>query len=290
VDTTTGLKGAVKDASIVLLCLPLREMRETLARIGPLLIEGAVVFDTSPVKSPVMQWVKDSIPAGRYYVGLVPSVGTSALATVEGGIKAAQADLFRRTIMVITAPPGTPAEVEQLAVNLARLLGAKAMLTDPTESDGIMTTAHTLPQLAATALVEACLAEPGWVEARKVAGRPFAGVTGGAAYYDDPNSLGIAALANRAVVVHALDALMASLRGLRDDIDRGDEDSVSERLAHGLAGREQWLDQRGAAAWLNEGGEPAELPGLGEQVMQMLFGSRIVDRTKIKKDKRGSPL
>lgn len=283
VDSTTSLSGAVEDAAIVLLCLPLSVMSETLKRIGPHLKDDAVVLDTAPSKAPVMKWAGESLPAGRHYVGLVPTVSPEALGAAENGIKGARADLFRKTVMVIVAPPGTPAWIEELAVNLVRLLGAKPMLTDPVESDGIMTIAHLLPQLTASALLEACLAEPGWAEARKVAGRLFAAITGGMAYYDDPRSLEVAALANRATVVHALDVVGAALKGMRDDIDRGDQENTSERLFHSHRAREQWLDERGAATWLDEGVEPTQVPPFGEHFMQMMFGGSIADRVKPRK-------
>jgi len=286
VDSATGLIGVVRDASIVFLCLPLGEMAETLKRIGPSLPETAVLFDTAPAKRPVMAWVREYIPSGRTYVGLVPAVSSSLLAAPERGIEGARADLFRRTVMMIVAPPGTPAAVEQLAFKIAGLLGAKPMLADALESDGIMTTAHLLPQLAASALVEACVSVPGWTEARKLAGLPFAGVSGGIAYYDEPASLEVAALANSEVVVHALDVLIASLKGMRDDIEKRNQPNVSERLHHSYESRERWLDERGAAAWLREGGEPAGLPGLGDQLMQMFFGSRLAERAKAKKPSR----
>lgn len=164
------------------------------------------------------------------------------------------------------------------------------MLTDALESDGIMTTAHLLPQLAASALVEASVSVPGWTEARKLAGLPFAGVSGGIAYYDEPASLEAAALANAEVVAHALDVLIAGLKGMRDDIEQRNQPNVSERLRHSYEARERWLDERGAGAWLREGGEPAELPGLGDQVMQMFFGSRLAERARMKKKSREKSL
>ena len=39
---------------------------------------------------------------------------------------------------------------------------------------------HILPQLAAAALLDATVDKPGWQEARKLAGRPYAAVTAGA--------------------------------------------------------------------------------------------------------------
>lgn len=283
VDEIKGIPDAVKDADIVLLCLPLGEMRSMLQKIGLRLKENAIVMDTSPVKAPMIEWTKAYLPAGRYYIGLVPAVTMQAVSTPETGFKAARPDLFKNTVMVIDTPPGTPAEVEQLAINLARILDAKPMLTDIAESDGLMTSAHLLPQLTSAALLDATIDQPGWAEARKLAGRPFVGVTGGLAYYDDPASLKEAALANRTVVMHALDMMMAALKGMRDDIEKGDEAALKERLGQAFEARERWLNERGAADWMKEGGNAVELPELGEQILSSLFGNRIIDRNKKKK-------
>ncbi len=283
VDEIKGLIAAVREADIVMLCLPLGELRTTLQKIGFQLKKNTVVVDTAPLKSPMVEWTKNLLPAERFYIGLVPAVTTEALATAETGFKAARPDLFKNTVMIVDAPPGTPAEVEQLAINLVRILGAKPMLTDIAESDGLMTSVHVLPQLTAAALLDATVDRPGWLEARKLAGRPFTGVTGGLAYHDDPASLQVAALANRPVVMHALDAMIASLKDLRDDIERGDEKGLADRLKQAFESRETWLDERGAAEWLKEGGDTLELPELGEQILQSLFGNRIIDRNKKKK-------
>ena len=283
VDQIKGIPEAIQEADIVLLCLPLGEMRVTLQKIGLRLKENAIVMDTAPLKSSMIEWTKATLPAGRFYIGLVPAVTMDAVSAPEMGFKAARPDLFKNTVMVVDAPPGTPYEVEQLAMNLARLLDAKPMLADIAESDGLMTSAHLLPQLTSAALLDATIDQPGWADARKLAGRPFVGVTGGLAYYDDPASLKEAALANRPAVIHALDVLMASLKGLRDDIEKGDVEALQDRLGQAFDARERWLDERGAAEWLREGGDAQELPELGEQILQTLFGSRVIDRNKKKK-------
>lgn len=280
VDKIAGLRDAVRDAGIVVLSLPMSEVREVLSRIGPLLEEGAVVMDTAPVKRQVAEWARETLPEGRYYVGLVPAVNPEAIGDTGSGPKGGRADLFRRAVMIIDAQPGTPPEVEQLAINLAKLLGAKPLLADPTESDGLMTTAHILPQLAAAALLDASLERPGWLEARKLAGPPFATVTGGLAYFDDPASIVLEALGNPTVTVHALDTMIAALKGIRDTVQAGNADQLGQRLKEAFEGRERWLDERGSAEWLSEGGDAAELPQMGEQVLQMLFGGRIADRLK----------
>ncbi len=283
--TVRRLPDAIRDADIVLLALPLGAMPEMLKYIVPHLKENAVVLDTAPVKGSLTATMRQMLPEGCYYVGLVPTVTTDALTGSEAGLKAARPDLFKRTVMIIDAPSGTPAEVEQLALNFVKLLGAKPLLADLAESDGLMTATHVLPQLAAAALLAATVDQPGWSDGRKLAGRPFVGVTGGLAYYDDPDSLKAAVLGSPQAAIHALDVLIASLRGLRDDIEKQDEESVGERLQQAFEARERWLNERGAASWLAEGGESADLPNVGEQMMQMFFGESLINRAKAKKGK-----
>ncbi len=263
---------AVRESGLILLCVPLGEMREVLERIGPSLPEGAIVMDTAPVKHAVLQWARDFIPEGRFYLGLVPALAADFLSASESGLGAARPDLFHRTVMIIDAPPRTPERVVEMAFALSHRLGAKPMLADFVESDGLMASVHLLPQLTAAALLNATVEQPGWAEARKLAGRPYASVTKG--LEDDLPSLAMAALDNRAALVHALDVLLASLQGLRDDIAQGDEEGLRERLQYALESRQHWLTERAAAEWLSEGGaDLGEMPAMNERLSQMLFGS-----------------
>jgi prephenate dehydrogenase len=284
-ETVRRLPDAIRDADIVLLSLPLGEIPDILKHVSSHLKDSAVVMETSPVKTALIRTMSDLMPEGRYFLGLVPAVTVDALTDPEAGLKGARPDLFKRTVMMIDVPSGMPEEVEQLAVNFVKLLGAKPLLADLGESDGMMARAHILPQLAAAALLDATVDQPGWPDGRKLAGRPFVGVTGGMAYYDDPASLEAAVLSNPQAVLHALDSLIDSLHELREDVERADEQAIGRRLQHAFEARERWLSERSAADWLTEGGEAPELPNVGEQMMQILFGNRIIDRNK-KKNKR----
>ena len=98
VDEIKGLPAAVKDAAIVVLCLPLNEIRETMRHIGPWLAENAIVMDTAPIKSGVTQWAKEFIPTGRFYIGLVPGIHSDYIASLEFGLNAAVPDLLKRNL------------------------------------------------------------------------------------------------------------------------------------------------------------------------------------------------
>ncbi len=278
--TDHSLSSAVKDARLIVLSIPMSQVRETLEFIAPDLREGALVLDTSPVKAEVVKWAKELLPEGRYYVGLVPAINPNHIHDLHLGLEAAQPDLFRKGVFIIDAPYGTPGDAVTLVTDFVRLLGAAPLLADMTESDGLMAHTHILPQLVAAALLNATLDQPGWREGRKLAGRAYAGVTAGLAYNDEINSLRMAALQNRANVVHSLDVMMAALRGLRDDIDKLDDDSLAERLEAALEGREHWLNERMAADWIEESRrEMPNLPSFSER----LFGGMFAKRTRPEK-------
>jgi prephenate dehydrogenase len=282
-DVKYNLPASVRDARIVILALPLAEIHETLKIIAPDLQEGTLVLETAPAKAKVAAWAQELLPQGRYYIGLTPAINPDYLHGTEFGVNAAHADLFERGIMVVNAPYGTPGNVFNLAMELVNLLGAAPLLMDTTEADGIFSAMHILPQLAAAALLDTTVDRPGWQEARKLAGRPYAFVTAGAAYHDDMTSLGETALENRENIVRLLNAYIASLIRLRDEIEDQDRDAVLERLGEAWKGRSRWIDERSAAEWLKGEAQPIDAPSFGDRVNQMLFGSLMTDRQKQRK-------
>jgi prephenate dehydrogenase len=281
-DVKYNLPASIREAKIVILALPLAAMRETLEVIAPDLQEGALILDTAPAKSTVAAWAKELLPPGRFYIGLTPAINPEYLHGIEFGVRAARADLFENGLMVVNAPYGTPGNVFNLAMELVHLMGAMPLLMDTVEADGIFSAMHVLPQLAAAALLDATVDKPGWLEARKLAGRPYASVTAGLAYHDDVDSLREAALENRENIVRLLNSYISSLIGLRDEIAASDQGAVKARLDESLQGRIRWFDERLAAEWLKGEAQPIDAPSFGDRVNQMLFGSMVADRSKRK--------
>ena len=281
-DVKYNLPASIREAKIVILALPLSAIRETLEVIAPDLQEGTLILDTAPAKSTVAAWAKELLPPGRFYIGLTPAINPEYLHGTEFGVKAARADLFEHGLMVVNAPYGTPANVFNLAMELVHLMGAMPLLMDTAEADGIFSAMHVLPQLAAAALLDTTVDKPGWQEARKLAGRPYASVTAGVAYHDDVDSLGETALENRENIVRLLNSYISSLIQLRDEIESSDRGAVTARLEEALQGRTRWFDERIAAEWLKGEAQPIDAPSFGDRVNQMLFGSMVGDRSKRK--------
>jgi len=238
-------------------------------------MDGTVVLDTAPVKAEVAKWAKDHLPEGSYYVGLVPAIGADFLQDEGTGPGSAKADLFSKSIFLVSAPPGTPGEAVELASNFVSLLGATPMLTDILESDGLVTSTHLLPQLTSAALLNATIDQPGWKDARKIASRAYSAATSGLDF-DDLKSLQMTALQDRANVVRVLDTMIAALRGLRDDVESENAEGLKDRLEAAREGRENWLNERGSANWVEMQRDPAQYPSLNER----LFGSLIGRRSK----------
>jgi prephenate dehydrogenase len=279
-----NLPDSIRDAQVVVLAVPLSEVRETLEVIGPDLQESAVVLDTALAKGTVAAWARELVPQGRFYAGLFPAIHPDRLHETTQGVRAARADLFERSVIVAALPPGTPESVFKLATDFITLLGSKPLFMDITEADGLVGKVHILPQLAAAALLDATLDKPGWQEARKLAGRPYASVTAGAAYNDDSNSLCEAVLTDRENAIRLLNAYITSLIELRDEIEDGDREAVGKRLNNALEGRNRWLGERARADWTERVGEQAlEGQSMGERMSQMFFGSAMTKRTKQRK-------
>lgn len=252
-----NLRAAVREAQIILLSLPINEIRETLAAIAEDLLEGAIIMDTAPVKEPVAAWAKELLPKGCYYIGLALAINPLHLHRIDMGVEAAVDNLFQDGVVMLDALPGTPEEAVKLGTDFITLLGATPVFADLLETDGMMSSTHLVPQLMAAALLNAVVDQPGWRDARKLAGRPFAALTSALAYQDEITALGEAALLSKENVARVLDVVIGSLQGLRDDIAAGNREEVAERLELALDDRRRWLAERLQANWLE--GEKVDL-------------------------------
>lgn len=279
-DVKYNLPASVRDAKIVILALPFNAIRETLEIVAPDLQEGTLVLDTGPSKATVAAWAKEHLSDGRYYVGLAPAINPEYLHGTESGVKAARADLFNRGLMAVHVPVGTPENVFDLAMGLVSLFGGTPLLMDSTEADGLFATIDILPQLAASALLDATVDRPGWLEARKLAGRPFALVTSGLASHDEALSLAESALENHENVVRVINGYITSLLKLRDLIEDGDREALLKQLEANHDGRLRWVNERQAAEWLQRDAAPANLPNFKDRMNHMFFGSVISERAK----------
>lgn len=277
-----NLPSSVRSADLVILALPIDQIRDTLAVIAPDLRAGAVVMDTGPVKEIVAAWADELLLKEHHYIGLTPVLNPAYLLEAHSGIDAARPDLFRGGLMAIAAPPRTTSDAIKLASDLTRLLGAAPLFADPLEMDGLMAATHLLPQLTAAALVNATIDQPGWREGRKIAGRAYAEATAPIIHFGDPQPLRAATIANRENVLRMIDSTVAALQGMRRAIEQGDSQALEQHLERAYEGRITWWQQRQKNDW---GNSSSEMPSTPELSTAGVFGRLLGINPKQKNKK-----
>lgn len=268
--TNHNLPASVEDADLVILALPVSEIRDTFRYIAQDLRKDAVVVDTAPVKAEVVKWAQEFLPESAHYVGIVPAISAKHISGTETALDSARADLFAKGIFLVSTPPRVSGEAVKLVSDLIDLLGATPVLTDFVESDGLMTSVHLLPQLISAALLNSTIGQPGWNDLRKTAGRNFYAATSALADSDGAESLGTASIHNRENTIRSLNNFINALIDLRDNLE-SDEAAFRQRLSAALNGRINWLMERNKAEWTQMPDDSIERPSL----METLFGSKL---------------
>ncbi len=266
-----NLFNAIDDAAIVVLALPLDQIHETLQLIAQDLKEDCVIMDTAPVKGEVFKWVMELLPPQRYYVGLVPVINPAYLYAPGLGVEAARADLFKDGIIAILTPSDVPSEAIKLATDFSHLLGAAHLFIDQLELDSMMSAIHILPQLVSVAVVNTSVDQPGWQDARKLTGRPYAAGTSAVAQSGEVTSLSSQAISTQEHLLRRMDALIDYLSMLRQQIAAGEVEKLQQDVEKAMHGHDKWLKERTAANWaVTEIGPTPELP-TARQVFTRMF-------------------
>lgn len=245
------LSGAVKDADIVILALPLQEIYPVLEHISQDLQEGCLVIDTGPLKEPVIQWASDLLPEGCDYVGLTPVISSDFLDVSVYGPETAQADLFKGTLMGIVGGKNATEGSINSAVNLVHLLEASPYFSDPVELDGLMTLTYILPALLSALLLKTSQDGPGWREARKVAGKAYNQVSKPFAQDEIAGALAAQLTNNKVNSSRVINDLVRELIEIRDLGEGGDQKALENYFTTLQQGRDLWLKDRRANIWVD---------------------------------------
>jgi hypothetical protein len=138
-------------------------------------------------------------------------------------------------------------------------------------------TTHVLPQVISAALLNATVDQPGWSEARRFAGRPFAQSTS-ALGADTLEALTQSLLHNPVGAANVLDNAIGALTHMRAAIINGDHDDLQRRLKLAISDREKWLNDRLRAEW--DAAKKTETPKGGDIFKRLFLGDRSKDKNK----------
>ncbi|MBB5514311.1 cyclohexadieny/prephenate dehydrogenase [Rubricella aquisinus] len=139
---------AVKEADLVILCVPVGVMGAVAAEIGPHLKPGAILSDVGSVKQTVIDAVAPHVPDGVHFVPSHPVAGTE-----HSGPESGFATLYDGRFTLLTPPEGTDqAAVDHLAA-FWRGLGANVEEMEPAHHDLVLAVTSHAPHLIAYTMV-----------------------------------------------------------------------------------------------------------------------------------------
>ncbi|WBU60964.1 prephenate/arogenate dehydrogenase family protein [Paracoccus albus] len=139
---------AVRDADLVILCVPVGAMGKVMADIKPHLKPGAVITDVGSVKQEVIDQVVPNLSAGVHFIPGHPLAGTE-----HSGPYSGFAELFHNRWWLLTPlPESDPNEVSRLR-RFIRALGANVEDMEPAHHDLVLAVTSHTPHLIAYTMV-----------------------------------------------------------------------------------------------------------------------------------------
>ena len=217
---------AVKDADLVILCIPVGACGPVAAEIGPHLKPGAIVSDVGSVKGAVARDMAPHLPDGVHFVPAHPVAGTE-----HSGPDSGFPELFINRWCILTPPEGTdPKAVEKLAA-FWTAVGAKVEIMTPDHHDLVLAITSHLPHLIAYTIVGTAdeLAQVTSSEVIKFSAGGFRDFTRIAA--SDPTMWRDVFLANKDAVLEMLGTFNEDLSKLTRAIRRNDGEALFEHFS-----------------------------------------------------------
>jgi len=231
---TNDLLAAVSEADLVILCIPLAQMRPLTEQLLPALKRGAIVTDVGSVKADVVREVGSMIQkAGAHFVGSHPMAGGEKM-----GVLAARADLYANAICVVTPDKkSNPAAVRKVE-NFWQALGARTLRLNAAEHDLLVSRSSHLPHVTAAALVNLVLNSKNPKNQTALCATGFRDTTRIAS--GSPEMWRDIALSNRKNLARSLDSFMAELKAFQSALKKSDGKAVEKFFADAKTLRDNW--------------------------------------------------
>jgi len=227
--------GAIGDVDLILLAVPVRQMRALLAAIAPGLAADTVITDAGSTKQSVIADAH-AVLGGR--VGqFVP--GHPIAGREHSGVAAAASELFEGKNVVLTPPADcSPAAVERVR-NAWGTCGANVLEMPAETHDAVFAAVSHLPHMLAFALVDEFAARPNAKSLFSFAASGFRDFTRIAS--SSPDMWRDIALDNRGALVQEFDRYLAHAKSLRDAIAAGDAAGIETLMSQAREARNRWL-------------------------------------------------
>ena len=220
---------AVREADIVVVCVPIWSIAKLAKQIIPALKPGAVVTDVGSTKSELLKTMAPLFAGSTaHFVGSHPIAGSE-----KTGIEAGDPDLYEGRLTVVCAADGAAA-----ISNLWKSVGSEVVEMSPEQHDAMLASTSHLPHMVAAALARS-VADGDPANKADFCGTGFKSTTrvasGSADMWVDIIDT------NRAALEAELDRFHEELQGLIQILRGGNGDDIRAWLEEAAADRNQIL-------------------------------------------------
>ncbi len=242
---------AVKDADLVILCVPVGAMKQVMLEIAPFLKTGSTISDVGSVKRAVIDAVEPQLPTNVKFVPAHPLAGTE-----HSGPESGFASLFDNRWCLLTDHASADKESQNKLMIFWKSLGANVEFMDADHHDLVLAVTSHAPHLIAYTMVGVAddLGKVTDSEVIKYSAAGFRDFTRIAA--SDPTMWRDVFLSNKEATLEILGRFTEELFDLQRAIRTGNGDKLLNYFSH----------TRSVRRGIIEAGQDIDVPNFGRNI------------------------
>lgn len=235
---TTRLEDGVREADLVILCVPTGSVDEVARSVLPFMAEGSILSDVASVRGNLNEIIERLLPPSITYVPAHPMAGTEF-----SGPDAGFATLFETRWCLLTPSSACPAGSVEKMVEFWKCCGAQTKQVTADYHDHICAMVSHLPHLLAFTICDTAdhLSADLRADVLEYAASGFRDFTRIAA--SDPVMWRDIFLANRDILLQTLARFQQQIDHMAEAIRLGDNAAITDRIARGRRIRKTLLDK-----------------------------------------------
>ena len=242
---------AVKEADLVILCVPVGAMEQVMLEIAPFLKTGATISDVGSVKRAVIDAVEPHLPTHVKFVPAHPLAGTE-----HSGPESGFASLFDNRWCLLTDHGSADKQTQNKVMSFWKSLGANVEFMDADHHDLVLAVTSHAPHLIAYTMVGVAddLGKVTDSEVIKYSAAGFRDFTRIAA--SDPTMWRDVFLSNKEATIEILGRFTEELFDLQRAIRTGNGDKLLNYFSH----------TRSVRRGIIEAGQDTGVPNFGRNI------------------------
>jgi prephenate dehydrogenase len=235
IDVAANIADALKDADLVLLAVPVRQMSATFTLVARDIEVNAIIMDCGSTKQDVIAAARGTL--GKKIAQFVPAHPIAGRET--SGVGSADATLFAGKNIVITPLQENSTETIARVQAAWRASDANVVTMTAASHDAVFAAVSHLPHMLAFALVDEFAARPNAKSLFSFAASGFRDFTRIAG--SSPEMWRDIALNNRDALLTEMDAYIAKTQQLRTLIANADAAELEQLMQRAREARAKWL-------------------------------------------------